>query len=115
MSLSNRTFVCFQCRTTERVPYGRWARNCRQCRAQAEYVYYKFRIPKKGDHDGWNELRTRVREVNAQIKTRALRSEQHREAYYQRLLATIADVHCRRELEAKLQSVREAIAVWESW
>jgi len=115
MSLSNRTFVCFECRTTEREPYGRWTRNCRKCRARAEYVHYKFRIPKKDDDDGWAELRKRAQEVNAQIKTRALASEHRREEHYTRILATVETPSTRHELEEKLRSIRDAISVWEQW
>lgn len=66
--MSNRTFVCFDCRTTERVDTARVSRKCRKCRQPAEYVHYKFRIPKKDDEKGWDSLMARVRPFNDSLK-----------------------------------------------
>lgn len=59
--MSNRTHVCFECRTTERVPVSRIIRICRRCRKHAEHVFYKFKIPRRNDDAGWQELQSKAR------------------------------------------------------
>lgn len=109
--MSSRTFVCFDCRTTERVPVGRWTRDCRKCRKPATYVYWKFSIPKKKDDDGWAELRRRTAEVNAVIKARQLRSLRERVERYERMLPRIRGTR----LSMRLEAMREELAAFERW
>lgn len=109
------TFVCFECRTTERQPFSRITRNCRVCRRPAEYVYWKLRIPKKDDDKGWIELARRTRANNDKIKKRMLTWEQAREARYERMLANTRDPERRRRLESALRNIRGKIARWEQW
>ena len=107
--MSKRTYVCFPCRTTERVPYERATRNCRKCHAPAEHVYYKFRIPRADDDRGWADLMQKVRDVNRVIKERALerlRSEAER-------YARIPDRNGK--AAARLRDLQEKIQQLEQW
>src|SRR5215467_335871 len=107
-----RTFVCFTCRTTERVPVGRLTRRCRKCRAPAEYVYYKFRIPRVKDDKGWRALMQSVRELNRAIATRALHWLRARADRYARALPS-QPPHRRRTFERLLRDVEEEIRAYE--
>lgn len=114
VSVSNRTFVCFECRTTERVPLARLTRNCRRCRAQAEHVFYKFRIPAADDDRAWADLKQRVREVNDQMKARALR---HLHAKADRYIRNLTSARGERKarLRRELGAIQDRIAQWEQW
>jgi hypothetical protein len=115
--LSNSTYVCFDCQTTERVPAGRITRNCRKCRAQAEHVYYRFKIPQRDDSVAWQSLQTKVRAFNRQAKSNVLaRLRQERE----RLERQIAELPKnkpgrQRMLSFKLKVVDEKIEKWSLW
>ena len=113
--MSNRTFVCFDCRTTERVPiYRRLTRNCRKCRRPAEHVYYKFRIPPIDDDKAWRELATKVRQVNDAIKKNRLTYLRDRVDRYTRALETVPPGR-RAAFLKRLKGVNEEIAEWEGW
>lgn len=84
--MNNRTYVCFTCRTTARVTVGRITQVCRQCRALAEHVYYKFKIPRRGDDAGWEELQMKVRADNRTLKSTALARLRQERAKRERLL-----------------------------
>ena len=112
--MSNRTFACFTCRTTERVSFARITRTCRKCHAPAEHVYYKFRIPRADDDRGWQELMQRVREVNDRIKTRTLAWLRQRAAAYVRNVES-APAHRQKRLRRHLRAIESAIAEWEQW
>lgn len=107
--MSNRTFVCFACRTTERVPLSRLTRNCRVCRAPAEHVYYKFAIPPKDDDKSWQELLRKVREVNDQIKANLLRYWRPKAERYARI------PNKRAVVRRRLRELNEKIAKLERW
>jgi hypothetical protein len=112
--MNNRTFVCFACRTTERVPVARLTRNCRKCHAPAEHVYYKFHIPRRTDNRGWSELIQKVRKFNDAIKTRVVRyltaeAERCRNA----LIA--APENRRTDLRRMLREAEETLLKWEQW
>jgi hypothetical protein len=112
--LSNSTHVCFDCRTTERVPAGRITRNCRKCRAQAEHVYYKFKIPQRDDDVAWQSLQTKVRAFNHQVKSNVLARLRQERAKLERLLAEVPETKQdrRRLLRFKLKVVNEKMRQW---
>jgi len=115
--VSNRTYVCFTCRTTARVPLGRITQVCRQCRAPAEHVYYKFKIPRRGDDAGWEELQIKVRAVNRTMKSNALARLRQERAKLERLLGeTPPSQQARqRSLRFKLKTVQEKAQQWSTW
>jgi hypothetical protein len=114
--MSNRTYVCFTCRTTERVPLARVTRRCRKCRAPSEHVYHKFRIPRADDDTGWSELMRKVREVNDVLKTDMVRRLRERAEKYERQLAAArADDPRSIRLKAHLRELQERLAEWETW
>ena len=112
--MSKRTFVCFTCRTTERVPIARVTRQCRKCHAPAEHVYYKFRIPRADDDKGWSDLMQKVRDVNRTIKDRALRRLRSEAERYSRSL-TSQPAHRSRAIQAKLRELEQKIGKLEQW
>ena len=115
--MNNRTDVCFTCRTTARVPVGRITQVCRRCRALAEHVYYKFKIPPRGDDAGWEELQMKVREDNRTMKSSALARLRKERANLERLLAEIppSQQARRRSLRLKLKTVQEEAEQWSTW
>ena len=116
--MSNRTFVCFNCRTTERVPiYRRLTRNCRKCRGQAEHVYYKFKIPKRDDTRGWRELEGKVRVFNRAEKNRELPRLRQEQTQLERLLAETPQTRQTRlkALRTKLKVIKGKIEEWNLW
>lgn len=112
--MSNRTYVCFECRTTERVPVERITRTCRRCRRQAEHVYYKFAIPRRDDDAGWQELQGKVRALNRQTKSNMLSRLRQERAKLQRLLAEAPQggQGRLRSLRSKLKKVNEQMEEW---
>lgn len=112
--MSKRTFVCFTCRTTERVPIARLTRKCRKCHAPAEHVYYKFRIPRADDDKGWSDLMQKVREVNRDIREGALRHFRSQAERYLRILSE-QPAKRTRTIEARLREVEEKIRKIEEW
>ncbi len=110
--MSNRTFVCFTCRTTDRVPFPRLTRDCRICHLPSEHVYYKFRIPRSNDDDGWRDLQEKVRETNGKIKARAVAKLRADAARYERLLALSPAA---RGIRQKLRDIAAALDTWERW
>ena len=115
--MSNSTYVCFTCRTTERVPQSRITRTCRKCRRPAEHVYYKFKIPKKDDDAGWDELRRKVRPFNRTVKANALASLEKERVKLERILSTLQGdkQNKRRSIEAKLSINKRQIVAWQQW
>jgi len=112
--MSNRTYVCFECRTTERVPIARLTRDCRICHAPAEHVYYRFRIPTRDDDKGWRELRQRVREVNDRIKAGAVASLRGKVERYSRILAS-ARPRRQPKLRREMEAAQELLSKFERW
>jgi hypothetical protein len=106
--------VCFDCRTTERVPISRLTRDCRKCHAPAEHVYYKFRIPARDDDKAWSELKWRVREVNDRIKAGALRHLRAESDRYLRMLRS-APTKRLKSLQRRLRQIDEKLRKWERW
>lgn len=109
--MSKRTFVCFTCRTTERVPIARVTRKCRKCHAPAEHVYYKFRVPRADDDKGWSDLMQKVREVNRTIREGALRYFRSQAERY----SQIPSEKRTRAAEAGLREAEEKIRKYEEW
>ena len=112
--MSSRTYVCFDCRTTERVPLARLTRDCRICRKPAEHVYFKLRVPRADDDDGWRTLMVAAREINTEMKARALALLRRKVADYVRVLET-APPHRRSTAQRHLREANERIAQWERW
>ena len=112
--MSSRTFVCFACRTTDRVPFRRLTRDCRVCRSPEEHVYYKFRVPRADDDRGWSDLQRKVREVNGKIKARAVAKLQHDAERYARLLET-QPAERLPMLRHRLRDIHAALLEWERW
>ena len=115
--MNNRTYVCFTCRTTARVPAQRITQVCRQCRAPAEHVYYKFKIPRRGEDDGWEELQVKVRAVNRKLKSNALSWLRKERAKLERLLAEAppSQQGRQRSLRFKLKTVQVKTEQWSTW
>ena len=115
--MSNRTYACFTCRTTARVPMGRITQVCRQCRAPAEHVYYKFKIPRRKDDAGWEELQIKVRAVNRTMKSNVLTRLRRERAKLERLLAETppSRPHRQRALRLKLKTVQIETEQWSTW
>jgi hypothetical protein len=116
-SVNNRTYVCFNCRTTERVPAERITKVCRKCREQAEHVYYKFKIPQRDDDVAWQKLQTKVRAVNRKLKSDALAWLRKERARLEQLLAEVpqSKQERRRSLRFKLKTVKEKTEQWNIW
>src|SRR5262245_18740316 len=87
--MSNRTYASFECRTTRRIPTSRITMNCRKCRKPAHHVYYKFKVPSRLDDRGWTDLEKRVRPMNLEIQTRALRRLRDETARVERLVEAL--------------------------
>lgn len=115
--MANSTYVCFACRTTDRDAGSRITRRCRRCRAPAEYVYWKFKIPKASDDAGWVELENKVRPMNRATKARVLATLEKDRLNIERVLATVPvdNEARRRSLEAKLSIIRKQVAEWQQW
>jgi hypothetical protein len=115
--MRNRTYVCFECRTTERVSASRITRICRKCRKQAEHVYYKFKIPRRDDDAGWQELQSKVRTLNRQAKSNMLSRLGQERTKLQRLLAEVPESKQDRlrSLRFKLKSVNKKPEEWSMW
>ena len=113
--MSKRTFVCFACRTTDRVSlFARVSRRCRKCRATAEHVYYKFRIPPADDDAGWAELMQKVRKVNDAIKANSLKYYRAKAERHARSLATLPEWRAKKA-RAQLREVEALIRQYEEW
>ena len=115
--MASSTYVCFTCRTTERVPASRISKRCRKCRAPAEYVYWKFKVPKRGDDASWDALQAKVRPMNRATKARALARLERERAKVERILATLPrDMEQRRRsLQAKLSINEQQAVEWQQW
>lgn len=115
--MNNRTYVCFTCRTTARVTVGRITQVCRQCRAPAEHVYYKFKIPRRGDDAGWEELQMKVRADNRTLKSTALARLRQERAKRERLLGETPQSQPARQrsLRFKLKTVQKEAEQWSTW
>jgi hypothetical protein len=115
--MSNRTYVCFDCRTTERVPTARIAKTCRKCRKPAHHVYYKFKVPARTDDRGWSALEPRVRAVNIDMQTRALARLRERRLRLERVLdsGALKNEAKRKQLRRQLRDVKAASEDWLQW
>ena len=115
--MSNRTFVCFDCRTTERVATTSIAKACRKCRKPAHRVHCKFKIPKRADDGAWANLEARVRPMNRELQTHALEYLREKQAKLERLLAEVpAENDMKRKLlKRELRSVASERDAWKTW
>jgi hypothetical protein len=67
--MSNRTYVCLDCRTSMRAKaaYGLAVDlRCRQCSKSIQELGWERRIPAQSDDKGWKELRRYVTKSNAE-------------------------------------------------
>ncbi len=65
--MSNRTYVCLECRTAKRAEaaYGMTTGfKCPQCRLALHELPWRWRIPKKSDSAGWKALRRIVSDTD---------------------------------------------------
>ena len=117
LRMSNRTYVCFDCRTTDRASADRITRNCRQCRKAAAQVHYKFRIPKRNDDKGWADLESRVREFNRVLQTTALTHLGKEKVRLEQVIGKAPGMppFRRRMLERKLRRLGEGRGAWLRW
>lgn len=115
--MSSRTYVCFDCRTTERVPTSRIAKLCRKCRKPAHHVYYKFRIPGRTHDRGWTQLETRVRPMNVELQVRALARLRARRERLERVLASGPGKNeaKRKQLARELREIESKCKEWLQW
>jgi len=61
--MSNRTYVCIECRTSMRAPSSCGLKTdfrCRSCSGEVFEVSHRWRIPKRGDDKEWEMLRKKV-------------------------------------------------------
>ncbi len=115
--MSNHTYVCFDCRTTERVPHQRISRNCRKCRKAAHYVYYKFAIPKRDDSLGWNELESKVRPMNKKTLSQVMIRLANEREQLERVLSETPltrEAH-RRDLIRRIRLNEKERVEWSKW
>lgn len=117
LTVSSRTYVCFRCRTTERVPLPRINKTCRKCRNKAEHVFYKFRIPAGRDDRAWADLQVRVRAYNREAKARVVERLEREQAWLERILSETPDTRFqkRRSLEIRVRLNRKRMAEWLQW
>ena len=115
--MSNRTCVCFDCRTTERVQLLRIARNCRKCHKPAEHGFYKFKIPKRDDESGWAALQKKVRPLNLEIQSKVLSRMRAERVRLERVLSqTPPEKESRRiEIVRKLKMMEQQKSEWLRW
>lgn len=115
--MSSRTYVCFDCRTTERVPTSRISKSCRKCRKPAQHVYHKFSIPPRKDDDGWADLEKRVRPMNLEMHVRALAGLREKRARLERQLetASASSEERRKQMRRQLRTVVSEIKEWQKW
>ena len=111
--MRSATFVCFECRTTERVPVSRLSKTCRKCRKPAESVFYKFPIPRRTDDRGWEELLRKVRPFNRAARERALVYYRTEQARLEKLIHTTPSKA--RAFATRLKAARKAITQWQSF
>ena len=63
--MSNRTYICIDCHTARRAEAAYWlstALRCANCRGPLWELSRKWRIPKKDDRKGWEELKEIIRQ-----------------------------------------------------
>lgn len=115
--MRNNTYVCFDCRTTERVQAARIAKRCRLCGKPAVHVFYKFRIPRKDDDKGWDDLRRRTSQFNTAAKARALERLTKDQAKFQELLSLAPDENQakRESLAKRIRQIDKQIRDWQEW
>jgi len=64
--MSNRNYVCFECRTSKRADatYGlNTGYRCSQCQGKLHELPWRWRIPKRTDDTEWNKLRKMYAEL----------------------------------------------------
>lgn len=57
--MSNRTYICTQCRTARRAEAAGWLKTdlrCASCTGPLWELSHRWRIPRKADTKGWAEL-----------------------------------------------------------
>jgi len=115
--MSNRTYACFECRTTGRVPSSRITMDCRKCRKPAHHIYYKFKIPGRRDERGWAELERRVRPMNLEFQTGALRRVRAEQARIRRVIETLPESRRARRLDLnrRLERLAKEHDDWLKW
>lgn len=64
--MSNRTYVCFECRTSYRDEFGK-RRVCATCGKDCRCLDWRARIPKAGNVKGWARLFERYQKLRSQI------------------------------------------------
>jgi hypothetical protein len=115
--VSSRTYVCFDCRTTERVAAPRIAKRCRKCRRAAHHVYYKFKIPARADDRGWSALESQVRPMNLETQVRMLAQLRGKRRRLERILATVPVTNPSRQklLRSQLRAIEAESKEWLQW
>lgn len=61
--MSNRTYICIECRTARRAEAAGWlatSLRCASCGGSLWELSHKWRIPKKNDEKGWQSLRDTI-------------------------------------------------------
>jgi hypothetical protein len=66
--MSNRTYVCFPCRTAARAHALITAPTCRKCGLKKTFISYKTEIPKATDDKGWKLLKEATAAINAKSR-----------------------------------------------
>jgi len=115
--MSNRTYACFECRTTGRVPTSRITMNCRKCRNPAHHIYYKFKIPGRLDDRGWRDLEAKVRPMNLELQSSALRRVRDEQARIERLVKDLPESRRskRIDLSQRLRALAKEREDWLKW
>ena len=104
--MSNRTYVCLDCRTAKRAPaaYGRNTEyRCSQCRGPLHELPWRWRIPKKRSNAEWKQLGEMVIEAEA---VRLPRREAEAKALLQKLDKQITAISNQRDSDSKEKKLR---------
>jgi len=73
LTMSNRTYICLDCRTAKRAIAAYWRKTdfrCPQCQKPLAELPWRRRIPKKDDDRGWKELERIVFQMQRDILPR---------------------------------------------
>jgi hypothetical protein len=99
------------------VQQSRIALRCRKCGKPAEHVYYRFRIPKRDDANGWIELLRKVRPFNRSVADANLdRLSKERLRVEHQLETCGANREARmKALRFKLRTIDKELTDWRSW
>ena len=107
--MSNRTYVRIECRTASRAEssYGlKTDLRCRTCSGELSEVSHRWRIPKRGDEKGWQQLRQIVATENEYYQKHHRRNALEQLNKIDRLIQSVSNQKASDTKEAKLKRLR---------